>query len=89
MTAYKSILPLRYNPIELPATKPAKAMRASVSSNWRVTLLHLFKNFTFKPQSHKIIDNTPAMPLYDAHFDGFFLPEICHLSPVITQGRNP
>jgi hypothetical protein len=73
MTAYKSVLPLRYNSIELSATKPAKAMRASVSSNWWVTFLHLFKNFTFKHQSHKIISNTPAMPLYDAHFGGFFV----------------
>ncbi len=51
--------------------------------------LRLCVGFTFMPHAHKIFTNIPAMPLYDAHFGGFFLPEICHLSPVITQGRNP
>ena len=45
--------------------------------------------FTFMPHAHKIINNIPAMPLYDAQIGGVFFPEICHLSPVITQGRNP
>ncbi|MDO8417028.1 MAG: hypothetical protein Q7S87_12545 [Agitococcus sp.] len=51
--------------------------------------LRLCVGFTFTPHTHKIINNIPAMPLYDAQIGGFFLPEICHLSPVITQGRNP